>query len=466
MHTGLWKAPSRNVMGILNRAAHPSTPPLFQAVTYRQLHSTCRGILPLDRSFYASMASPCSRLRIASRTPVTVYQQHTRCISWASKLNPRPVDFNGLSDEQEDAAKAAILEKVMKGRQPTDLMLRCTVLDSEGSVKTISGQFKKSDLSAEHCLNARDLRKIDSRVPNLVPTILIRKEAILVNILHIRALVKADAVILFDTYGSADSRLHSVFLYHLEHNLKVKGSGSPYEFRALESILLSVLSALEAEMVFIRNLVGGLLAELEDNIDHDRFKRLLHYSRRLTSFQNRAKLVEEALEEVLEQDEDLNAMYLTDKKNNTVRDLQDHEDLEVLLESFAKQVEEIVNEAENIQSNVQSTQEIVELILDSNRNALLALDLKVSIATLGVGTGALLAGLFGMNLTSHLENHPYAFFGMTGLSAAIALFVAWMGLRRLAKIRKVGLSSNQNSQKPRKPWLPLPLRKRTHDGWS
>lgn len=29
------------------------------------------------------------------------------------------------------------------------------------------------------------------------------------------------------------------------------------------------------------------------------------------------------------------------------------------------------------QSNVQSTQEIVELILDSNRNALLALDLKV-----------------------------------------------------------------------------------------
>ena len=52
-----------------------------------------------------------------------------------------------------------------------------------------------------------------------------------------------------------------------------------------------MLSALEAEMVFIRNLVGGLLAELEDDIDHDRFKRLLHYSRRLASFQSRAKLV-------------------------------------------------------------------------------------------------------------------------------------------------------------------------------
>jgi magnesium transporter len=62
----------------------------------------------------------------------------------------------------------------------------------------------------------RDLRKIDSRIPNLVPTILVRKDAVLVNILHIRALIKADATLLFDTLGSTDSRLHSTFLYHLQ----------------------------------------------------------------------------------------------------------------------------------------------------------------------------------------------------------------------------------------------------------
>ena len=42
-------------------------------------------------------------------------------------------------------------------------------------------------------------------------------------------------------------------------------------------------------------------------------------------------------------------MYLTDKKCGNPRKLDDHEELEVLLESFSKQVEEIVNEAENIQ---------------------------------------------------------------------------------------------------------------------
>jgi len=45
-------------------------------------------------------------------------------------------------------------------------------------------------------------------------------------------------------------------------------------------------------------------------------------------------------------DEDLAAMYLSDKKAGKPRQLADHEDLEVLLESFSKQVEELVNESE------------------------------------------------------------------------------------------------------------------------
>jgi len=48
-------------------------------------------------------------------------------------------------------------------------------------------------------------------------------------------------------------------------------------------------------------------------------------------------------------------MYLTDKHNHVTRQLSDHEELEVLLESFAKQVEEIVNEAENIHVSVTLT---------------------------------------------------------------------------------------------------------------
>lgn len=451
MHTALRRVHTSNVMRLSRTSSAPHFIP--QCRLYRSQALSTSHLPPQRQSI------PHSAFLVPAR--------HFHLPSWKNFFRPKDHESSGMSDTQEEIAKAAILEKVMKGRQLTDLMLRCTILDHAGNIKSISGQFKRSDLCNEHRLNPRDLRKIDSRIPNLVPTILIRKEAVLINILHIRALVKADTVVLFDSYGSNDSRLHSVFLYHLEHNLKARGSGAPYEFRAIESILLSVLSALEAEMVFIRNLVGGLLAELEDDINHDKFKRLLHYSRRLVAFKNRAKLVQEVLEEVLEQDDDLDAMYLTDKKNGVLRNMHEHEELEVLLEFFSKQVEEIANEAENIEANVQSTQEIVELILDSNRNALLALDLKVSIGTMGIGTGALIAGLFGMNLKSHMEEMPYAFMAMSTLSSAVALFVAWAGLRRLAQIRKVGLSNPKRVQDLTvRPRIPLPLRRRSSNGWS
>lgn len=229
----------------------------------------------------------------------------------------------------------------------------------------------------------------------------------------------------------------------------------PYEFRALESVLLSVLSALESEMVFTRHLVGGLLAELEDDIDRDKFKRLLHYSRRLSNFQNRAKLVQAAIDEVLEQDEDMDAMYLSDKKKGIIKEEPDHEELEVLLESFSKQVEEIVNESETTMANISSTQEIVELILDANRNNLLALDLKVSIATMGLGAGALFAGLFGMNLRNEMEESVLAFGTASSIAVGLAIVLAWAGMRKLDRIRRVGLSMNHSKRADR---ISVPIR--------
>lgn len=47
-------------------------------------------------------------------------------------------------------------------------------------------------------------------------------------------------------------------------------------------------------------------------------------------------------------DEDLSAMYLSAKKVNEPRDTHDHEELELLLESFSKQVEEIMSEVDTI----------------------------------------------------------------------------------------------------------------------
>lgn len=82
-------------------------------------------------------------------------------------------------------------------------------------------------------IKPRDLRKLDSSQPNLVPTILSRRTTIIVNMLHIRALIKADTVILFDaapligtgTLERADlvargGKLKERLRWHIQGNLK------------------------------------------------------------------------------------------------------------------------------------------------------------------------------------------------------------------------------------------------------
>ena len=50
----------------------------------------------------------------------------------------------------------------------------------------------------------------------------------------------------------------------------------------------------------------------------------------------------------MESDDDLAAMYLTAKLSGSPRDASEHEEIELLLESFSKQCEEIVSEVENL----------------------------------------------------------------------------------------------------------------------
>ncbi|WWD01221.1 hypothetical protein V866_008162 [Kwoniella sp. B9012] len=360
-------------------------------------------------------------------------------------------------DGQRRDRKQRYLDSLMD--KAGELSLRCSVLDAEGNWTAEEGKYKKSELCREHDLDPRDLRKLDSLAPNLVPIILTRRTCIIVSMLHIKVLIKPDRVIVFDNSEIQESDTQRRFKYHLERNIKAGlgiqtsvDNGSKdceeavlcYEHRALESVLVASANALEEEMAFTRHLVQHLLSDLESDINRENLKRLLHYSRKIVGFQSRARYVKRAVDEVLESDEDLSAMYLTSRAQGRPRALHDHEQLELLLESFVKQVEEIVSEVDTTVANMNSTQEIAELMLDSGRNALLALDVKISIATLGIGTGALIAGLFGMNLTSSLESTPYAFVVVSGTASFIALLVMIYGTKTLRRVRRVALSDGRS----------------------
>ncbi|KAJ1938718.1 magnesium ion transporter, partial [Kickxella alabastrina] len=165
-------------------------------------------------------------------------------------------------------------------QQTPDLTLRCTELDIHGNVTVRAGEFQKSELCAQHGLQPRDLRKIDSKFVNQMPAILVRKHAILVNLLHIRALIEADRIVLFDSIGAPASYSQSLLVYELQERLRNSVGQSnepsqPFEFRALEAVLISVVNSLQSDEEVLVNLVQNVLAYLEESVDRSKLRELL-----------------------------------------------------------------------------------------------------------------------------------------------------------------------------------------------
>lgn len=325
-------------------------------------------------------------------------------------------------------------------RATNELKMRCTELDEHGNVTLVSGEFKKSELIAKYGLLPRDLRKIDS---SLLPHILVRPTAILINLLNLRVLLKHNRVLVFDAYGTTDSKSQSVFMYDLDLKLRQKESAAngtlAYEFRALEAVLISVTLSLEKEFEGVSEPVVRVLRELEEDIDRDKLRYLLIYSKKLGSFEQKARLVRNALEELLEADDDLSAMYLTEKAEGKTREDEDHTEVEMLLESYHKVADEIVQAAENLVSSIRNTEEIVKAILDANRNSLMLLDLKFSISTLSITAGTFVAALYGMNLKNFIEESDFGFYGISAWCTVFGVMVAAYGLTKLRKVQRVSM---------------------------
>ncbi|KAF7717890.1 Uncharacterized protein PECH_002710 [Penicillium ucsense] len=333
------------------------------------------------------------------------------------------------------------LGRGLAAKASNELRLRCTEFDKSGNVTLVNGEFRKSELIAKYGLLPRDLRKIDS---STLPHILVRPSAILINLLHLRVLIKADRVLVFDAYGSTDSYMQSLFIYDLEGKLRQKqsqvapaGQALPYEFRALEAVLISVTTGLEEEFNGVREPVVRVLRALEEDIDRDKLRHLLIYSKKLGTFEQKARLVRDAIDDLLEADDDLAAMYLTERATGKEREDDNHQEVEMLLESYHKVCDEIVQSSGNLVTNIRNTEEVVKAILDANRNSLMLLDLKFSIGTLGLATGTLFSALYGMNLKNFIEESDFGFGGVSVICFVLTGVVCVYGLAKLRKLQRV-----------------------------
>lgn len=210
--------------------------------------------------------------------------------------------------------------------------ISCTVINDKGRIVSISQKVGRRTFLQQHHLHPRDLRVLDSAKGNFVASILVRKENILVSMLELRAVIAYDKVIIFDAPKQQPESVRKLGLlvYDLENKLsspKLDGTEGgfsaqqSYEMKALESILMHGIAGLELELHSRLDQLNSILRELEDHVDRDLLRNLLVRNKSMVRFHQKCQQVQIAIEDLLENDEALVGMYLTESKFNRVKSL-------------------------------------------------------------------------------------------------------------------------------------------------
>ncbi|CAK9440144.1 uncharacterized protein LODBEIA_P42440 [Lodderomyces beijingensis] len=363
--------------------------------------------------------------------------------------------------KQENLDDLYIYNTLSSAKSTDNELIRCTIFDGDGHMIVHGKEIAKSEFMKQYHLVPRDFRKLSKHSTTttttqssmhgieLVPSLVTRRQCIMLNLLNIRALIQKDKVTIFDSTASSthstrvhESRSQIQFLQELGDKLKHKDDVTQkeaelyYEFRALEAILMQVIANLTTEMKVHKTVVSNVLLGLDEGIERFKLRYLLIQSKKLASFQQKVTLIRDLLEDLLERDDELNELYLTDSRVGT-----DHAEIEMLLESYYTHTDEIVQTVENLRSQIKTTEEIINIVLDSNRNELMLLGLKFSTGMLSMGIALYLAALYGMNLENFIEESDGGFEAIVVCSCVSLLVLLLISLKQLKKVEKITMTN-------------------------
>lgn len=348
--------------------------------------------------------------------------------------------------------------------------IKCTIFDENGNITAHGKDIKRLVLMKQYQIVPRYFRKIkryyhgvaytstNPRNPDIdiVPSFVVRGNSIILNMNYIRALIRSDAVVIFDSFRHNsgirlnESHSHGIFLRDMEKRLKKNETDKlPYEFRALECILIHIILNLKTEMKVHKNVLENILKRLEHSIDRAKLRYLLIQSKKISLFHQKVQLLRDQLDMILEKDDLLNAMYLTEIKEGRPRTLTNHAEAEILLESYYKTIDEIVQTVENLKSQIKTSEEIINIMLDSNRNELMLLGLKVSTFILSLGVVLYISALYGMNLENYIEESDGGFEAVLVVSVISLIAILVFTTKQLKNLQKITMTGLDREKRAR-----------------
>jgi len=176
-----------------------------------------------------------------------------------------------------------------------------------------------------------------------------------------------------------------------------------FEHTVLESALESVVGRLRRHLQIIKPALEMLLQEVEHNPETGGLKRLLAVKKSLAEFELKVESLMKLLRNLLGDDEAMLSLYLTRKQGNVEGG---QEEVELLLNSYAADLDDIDTEVKILIDVIEDTDQFISAHMDSVRNEIIKMSLFTEVGGVIMGFGAVVSGIFGMNLDNKMDLYP------------------------------------------------------------
>ena len=349
--------------------------------------------------------------------------------------------------DRQTAFKQQVFDQsiaLSRSRMNDTTELRCALFTA-GAIAFRKTRLTKAEISQQYGVDGRELRNADLKSEG-IPHFLIRPSTVFLSIFTLRLLIQPDRVLVFLVDGENDGvRMQDVFEHNLQSRIQTEqGSGFtpslPFELRVVDAALASVTAILEAEHLILQGEVEkGLQDARQEDSVHLALRELLEHAKKLAAIEQRARQVRSALQELLNNDEDLAMMYLSDRREGKPRVTQDHQEVEYLLEAYYKNADAIAESASALVGEVYRTARVTQSVLDVRRNQIMIFEAQLEIWMLGFAVSTFVAGLIGMNVINYMEEAPFAFAWLVSGCVVTTLLICKLGMGKLKRFRKMHL---------------------------
>ncbi|GAA5984294.1 hypothetical protein JCM10908_006130 [Rhodotorula pacifica] len=364
-----------------------------------------------------------------------------------------------LADWHSYARKISPLDVQWKGKDQIEAQY--LVLRADGTIEEPKERLVKQDVIEQFGLLPRDLRSIDAHLLDVRPALITCRCSLILCSPIVRAIISHDQIVLIGSdrhnpiCAPEEAKLMAEAVVKVMAYLEMSGTATgkdespPFELRALEALLLLTVRGLKNVVTELQERVYRTVPQLRFGVSPAELRDLLECKRAVEDCLLSGRGMQSALSVVLAEDEDLAGMYLTDKANGKVRNVEDHQEAELLLEYYERRLDETSESCERLKTLLEEVDSNISLVLASTRVRLQNLELQTAIGTLALGAGATIAAFFGMNLTSHIEEHPTAFYWTLGGTSTFMLGITAVCWIRLIRARRSQLFL-RSSLHPRK----------------